>query len=131
MNKCKVCGKNSESEYCFRHKPRKRLAARSNMKKSVEPRKRDSTMRDLFMEIWRERPHVSEVSGEVIFSPPSSANFHHILHKEIYKELMYCKENIIILTIDEHTNCHNGIIEYDEVENRKKQLQKEFLNKNK
>ena len=33
--KCKVCGRNSESEYCFRHKPRKTLAG------STQPARRE------------------------------------------------------------------------------------------
>ncbi len=118
--KCKICGKNAESEYCFQHKPRKRMTVRKN------PSKVDTYMRDLFLIIWRKRPHVSEVSGEVIFSPPSSANFHHILHKENHEEAMYDEENVIILTLDEHTNCHNGAIEYEEVERRKKILMNKY-----
>lgn len=75
-----------------------------------------------FLSIWKKRPHKSEISGEKIFSPPSSANFHHILPKETYPQAMYDEENIIILTLDEHTNVHFDIYRYEEINKRRKYL---------
>ena len=36
--KCKTCGKNSDKEYCFQHKPRKELA-QSRLKPTLTPKK--------------------------------------------------------------------------------------------
>ena len=54
---CKTCGKNCEGEYCFKHKPRKRIATQ-NLTKSVK--KEESIrhifeMRDFFLQLWKKR----------------------------------------------------------------------------
>ena len=56
--KCKSCGKNCEGEYCFAHKPRKRLAA-SVKQQPVKWQDRIA----FFTLIWRSRPHKSEKIG--------------------------------------------------------------------
>ena len=62
---------------------------------------------DLFKEIWRERPHYSEVSGEPLdgFSP---VYFSHILTKGAYPEHRLNKENIVLKTYDEHRMWESG-----------------------
>lgn len=56
---------------------------------------------DLFKQIWTERPHESEVSGELLyeFSP---AYFAHLLSKGAYPGFRLKKENIILMTFEEH-----------------------------
>lgn len=55
----------------------------------------------LFKEIWGERPHESEISGEAIweFSP---VNFAHILPKGTYGKYRLNKDNIVIMAFHEH-----------------------------
>jgi hypothetical protein len=80
------------------------------------------TMRNFFLEIWKERKHYSEVSGEYLGSEPLSTFFHHILPKEKYPDEAYDKSNIILLTLDEHTNVEADIYRYEEVNRRRIEL---------
>lgn len=126
-SKCKTCGKNTDGgEYCFVHKPRKPLVAKVsslNAKLIVEEK---SQMREFFVSIWKKRPHRSEISGENLGREPLSVFFHHILPKEKYKEAALDEENIILLTLDEHTNVENDIYRYEEVNNRRNQLKTKY-----
>ena len=123
--KCKHCNCTSESEYCFRHKPRKPLKTSSLLSKKVEKSEEDnrniSDRNDLFLQIWEKRPHRSEVSGEFLGNEPLTIFFHHILPKEKYPEACFDEENIILLTLDEHTNVESNMYKYDIV-NTKRQL---------
>lgn len=123
--KCKVCGKNAESEYCFRHKPGKRMKkARSPVKKEVT-----NEMRDFFLSIWNERPHYSELSYEPLGTTPLSTMFHHIILKSdpLYgKKGRYDKENIILLTPDEHTRVHSDMYVFDKINVRRELLLKKY-----
>lgn len=69
--------------------------------------------------------HVSELSGKKLYGEINSTWFHHILPKSKYPELRYCRENIIMLTFDEHNAVENGTI-YEEVERRKADIQKRY-----
>ena len=80
------------------------------------------TMRNLFLEIWKERKHYSEVSGDYLGGEALSTFFHHILPKSKYPELQYDKSNIILLTLEEHTNVENDIYRYEEVNRRRIEL---------
>lgn len=55
----------------------------------------------LYRQIWGERSHVSFVSGKPIknFSP---AHFAHVLPKGKWPRMKYSKENIVLLTYEEH-----------------------------
>lgn len=79
-------------------------------------------MRKLFMEIWKERKHESEVSGSYLGKEALSTFFHHILPKNKYPEVAYDKSNIILLTLDEHTNVENDMYKYEEVNKRRIEL---------
>lgn len=58
---------------------------------------------ELFMEIWHERPHLSEVSGDPLMSPiPKTWMFDHLLEMRKYPELKMVKANIILCTFAEH-----------------------------
>ena len=125
---CKFCGAKSESEFCFKHKPKKKLANNRGLKKSartVKPTVRaDKPNKDhlFFKEIWKERPHKSEISGRHLGKEASSAFFHHILPKNKYPEFRLDKENIILLTIDEHANVESDIYKYDKINTIRKYL---------
>lgn len=80
------------------------------------------TMRNFFLEIWKERKHYSEVSGDYLGKEPLSTFFHHILPKEKYPAEAYDKSNIILLTLDEHTNVEADIYRYEEVNRRRIEL---------
>jgi hypothetical protein len=80
------------------------------------------TMRNLFLEIWKERKHYSEVSGNYLGSEALSTFFHHILPKSKYPELQYDKSNIILLTLDEHTDVESCMYKFEEVNKRRIEL---------
>ena len=124
--KCKTCGKNSDSDYCFQHKPRKQLQQRG-LKPSLTAKKKVSDgkshqMREMFLDIWKKRAHKSEVSGTYLGKEPMSTYFHHILPKEKYPEACLDEENIILLTLEEHSNVENDMYRYEEVNNRRNHL---------
>ena len=125
MMKCKTCGKNSDSEYCFQHKPRKQLQ-QSGIKPSLTTKKVVSDgyiqQREMFLDIWKKRAHKSEISGTYLGKEPMSTYFHHILPKEKYPEACLDEENIILLTLEEHSNVENDMYRYEEVNNRRNQL---------
>ena len=129
--KCSICGKNADSEYCFKHKPRKPLTKMSSflhkkLDKSEELTRNISELRDFFLQIWRKRPHVSEVSGDYLGKEPLSVFFHHILPKEKYPEAKLDEDNIILLTLDEHTNVETNIYKYEEVNKRRDLLKLKY-----
>lgn len=80
------------------------------------------TMRNFFLEIWKERKHYSEVSGDYLGGEALSTFFHHILPKSKYPELQYDKSNIILLTFSEHESVENDMYKYEEVNKRRKEL---------
>jgi len=128
--KCKTCGKNADSEYCFQHKSKKPLSSGkgfSSKKTSIvskpakSPEKRVEMLK-VFLDIWKKRSHKSEVSGEYLGSEPMSTYFHHILPKEKYPDACLDEENIILLTLEEHSNVENDMYKFEEVNERRKQL---------
>jgi hypothetical protein len=84
------------------------------------------TMRNLFLEIWKERKHYSEVSGTYLGSEALSTFFHHILPKEKYPELQYDKSNIILLTLSEHESVESDMYKYEEVNKRRESLKLKY-----
>jgi hypothetical protein len=132
--KCKTCGKNADSEYCFAHKSRKplpvsgrgltsKMSGISNKKtNSVQNKEHFTEMREFFLSIWKKRPHKSEVSGDYLGSEPMSTYFHHILPKEKYPEACLDEENIVILSLLEHSNVENDMYRYEEINKRREQL---------
>jgi len=134
---CKTCGKNCEGDYCFQHKPRKAMSkgdktlklVRSTYKMCVkkdESIRQTSEMREFFLQIWKKRLHLSEVSGLPLIGEPLSVYFHHILPKEKYPEAALDEENIILLTLDEHTNVESDMYRYEEVNNRREHLKQKY-----
>ena len=124
--KCETCGKNSDTNYCFQHKPRKGFS-QSKLKPTLTSKKKVSDgkstqMRELFLEMWKKKRHHSEVSGAYLGKEPMSTYFHHILPKEKYPEACLDEENIILLTLEEHSNVENDMYRYEEVNNRRNHL---------
>jgi hypothetical protein len=84
------------------------------------------TMRNFFLDIWKERKHYSEVSGTYLGKEALSTFFHHILPKSKYPDLVYDKSNIILLTLDEHTNVESDMYKYEEVNKRRESLKLKY-----
>lgn len=60
-------------------------------------------MRDLFWKIWQERDHYSFVSGTFLGHEPLSYFFSHILSRGAHPEAASDPENIVFMTLREHT----------------------------
>lgn len=130
--KCKTCGKNADSEYCFAHKARKPLSSGkglsskmsviSSIKAKNVHNDGHNQQREMFMNIWKKKRHYSEVSNTYLGSEPMSTYFHHILPKEKYPEACLDEENIILLTLEEHSNVENDMYRYEEVNKRRNHL---------
>jgi hypothetical protein len=135
--KCKVCGKNSESELCFLHKPKKQLTNRMGptsklgvgkpipkrrLSKEIDKKIQTHKMFEFFLDIWKKRPHKSEISGKYLGKEPLSIYFHHILPKNKYPEACFDEENIILLTLSEHESVENDIYKYEEINIRREKL---------
>jgi hypothetical protein len=128
MGTCKTCGKKCDKEYCFQHKPRKRIPT-SNLTKSVkkEPLIRQTLeMQEFFLHIWKKKPHKSEISGTSLGSEALSTYFHHILPKGKYPEAMFDEKNIILLTWEEHDQVETDPTRYDEVNKRRELLKQKY-----
>lgn len=126
--KCKICGINAESELCFRHKHRKPLPVRKPMPRAintelVQIRMQESgRLKAFFLSLWMRRQHVSEISGTYLGREPLSIYFHHILPKEKYPQARYDEENIILLTLDEHSNVEADPTRYEKINQRRELL---------
>ena len=83
-------------------------------------------MLNFFLSIWKERPHKSEVSGKKIYGEPLTIYFHHILEKNKYPEYKYDKDNIIILTWEEHDQVGLNMYFYEEINKRREQLKRKY-----
>ena len=130
MGTCKTCGKKCDKEYCFMHKPRKPLASsrgfKTPIKKYEEEMHNIVIMQTFFLQIWKKRPHKSEVSGTSLGSEALSTYFHHILPKEKYPEASLDQENIILLTWEEHDQVEMDTTRYEEVNKRREQLKQKY-----
>lgn len=147
--KCKTCGKNSDSEYCFQHKPRKQLQQRvekptlsskkglsvgkpiqkrtsKQLTKEIDKRIKTAEMFEFFISYWKKSDKKSAVSGKFLGKEPLSVFFHHILPKEKYPEACFDEENIILLTLSEHEQVEMDIYRYEEVNNRRNILKDKY-----
>jgi 5-methylcytosine-specific restriction endonuclease McrA len=128
MGTCKTCGKKCDKEYCFQHKPRKRIPT-SNLTKTVkkeDPIRKNIEMKDFFLKVWKDRPHKSEISGVPLGSEALSTFFHHILPKSKYPEASLDEENIILLTWEEHDQVESDTTRYEEVNKRRELLKQKY-----
>ena len=75
-------------------------------KKKYTYKRKKTGERDLFEEIWKERPPYCEWCGEGIYEF-SVANYHHIKNKNMYPELRLIKENIVKICFTCHRKAHS------------------------
>ena len=131
--KCKTCGKNADSDFCWKHKPNKQLQQRGikpalakkvnageTHQKSTVSNKQLSEMKQFFMRYWKEnKQHTCEVCRVWLGSDPRTYMFDHVLEKSKYPELAFEEENIMYLCLlchDKKTRGHHDIITKERVE---------------
>jgi 5-methylcytosine-specific restriction endonuclease McrA len=112
--KCKTCGKNAESDYCFQHKPRKALAKTklsSKVVKKLDNNRKISDMNEFFLQVWNKRKqHDCENCGKWLGNEPLSYMFDHLLEKSKYPELKHEEENIMLVCLECHDNKTRGFL---------------------
>ena len=138
---CKIEGCNNPiwgDGLCASHKPRKQLMSNGKPMRKVKLSgaskelydemiaDRIQAMQQFFLQIWRKKLHYSEVSMDYLGKEPLTVFFHHILAKEKYPQAAFDEENIILLTLDEHTNVESDIYKYEEVNKRREQLKQKY-----
>jgi hypothetical protein len=105
--KCLNCGcwnkAKGKCDYCgFQMTPevfKKAYVIPKKSKKRQEVIDEDITF---FKEIWDERPHYSEVSGEFLGDEFNVCFFSHILTKASYPRFRHEKKNILLMSFNEH-----------------------------
>jgi len=107
---------------CRNHIPKESIRVNKIKTTRTEP----NPMHVFFKQIWKERKHYSELSGTYLGAEAMSTFFHHILPKEKYPDACLDEENIILLTLDEHTNVENDIYKYEEVNKRRESLKLKY-----
>lgn len=128
MKKCCIenCNNNVWSNgFCKNHivkKPLKQFMLEPSLTAKKMVNNRHILQKEMFLNIWKKRPHRSEVSGDYLGKKPMSTYFHHILSKEKYPEACLDEENVVILSLEEHSNVENDMYRYEEVNKRRKQL---------
>lgn len=85
-------------------KPYKGLKRTALKKKFNKP----TGEKDLFLEIWNERPHVSEINGDPLGETPHVYFFMHVVGKKAYPNFRLKKKNIKLATFDQHYYYDNG-----------------------
>jgi len=66
---------------------------------------------EMFKEIWNERPHVSQISGKLLVGqdhPNWVGQFEHVLPKGAFPKWKFNKNNIWLMTFEEHFDLTNN-----------------------
>lgn len=119
---------------CKNHTPKKPMKNSRDLniyisesgKEQFEKALKSHLMHEFFLKIWKERPHRSEISNTYLGKEALSIYFHHILAKEKYPEAKLDEENIILLTLDEHTNVENDMYKYEKINKIRNQLKLKY-----
>lgn len=95
---------------------------------SVKQKVKPTGEREIFLEIWNERPHVCENCLEYLGSEAKAHFFAHLLSKKQHPELRLDKDNIVLLCFDCHYQLDHGTIDkFIELNKNKKFLETEVM----
>lgn len=94
--------------------------------KLEEKKKIQAIMHSVFMDIWHNRRHYSEVSGIWLGKEALTTFFHHILPKSSFPQAIFDEENIILLTSDEHMRVESNPSLFDKINTRRKKLKEKY-----
>lgn len=101
--------------------------------KPISDKQKDVLAADqkMYRQIWRERAHVSELSGMKLGDKLDPVFFSHILAKGAYPRFRHRKDNIILLTKLEHVQWEFGDRKdpkFDVIKQRYQELMQEYNN---
>ena len=74
----------------------------------LEEALKPSNQKELFLTIWKQRPHRSAVSGDHLGQEPLAWMFSHILPKGMWPEGKLDPDNVVLMTLEEHQQWENG-----------------------
>lgn len=94
--------------------------------KIVQEREERKKMYVLFEEIFNERNKRSEISKVYLGKECLSTFCHHILPKNKYKSAALDKENIILVTFEEHEKVERDPFFFEEVNKRRELLKEKY-----
>lgn len=107
----------------------KTIKKRDKGRKSIKKIYKTTGERNLFMEIWNERLHVSEVSGTPLGEDPKAGFFAHCLSKGAFPGFRLRKDGIFLLTLNEHAE-YDGAMrndpKYKKLKDKAQELKKEY-----
>ena len=83
--------------------------------------------KELFEKIWEERPHVDYETGEVLYGEPLKSYFHHVLEKEMYPLFRWEEWNIVLVSVETHSQCHTNLDFCPKIKQLREKLIKEKL----
>ena len=113
---CKCCGKEtyiqnktktlcSECVFKFNHKGKSRYEVTIDKKRKGVKNSKTTGEKEIFIEIWQERPHVCENCKTFLGNEPKIWMFAHIIPKSVNRILRLVKKNIRLLCYD----CHDAL----------------------
>jgi hypothetical protein len=82
---------------------------------------------EFMAEIWQERPHIDFETGEKLYGEPLKSYFHHVLEKEQYPQFRYEKWNIVLVSVNTHSQCHTNMDFCPKIKEYREKLIKEKL----
>lgn len=89
----------------------------------ISPRK-NSGQAAIFKEIWDERPHVSQISGDFLGDDMNAFFFSHVLGKGAFPAFKLLKENIWLETPAEHMEWENGDRSHPKFDEKRKEYER-------
>lgn len=104
----------------------KNTPSKKQLHKLEERKEVKAIMHSVFMDIWHERPHKSEISGRWLGKEALTVFFHHILPKSKHPEAMFDVDNIILITFEEHGKVEQDPTFYPEVNKRREKLKEKY-----
>lgn len=104
-----------------------RIKRKKKSQEQIDKEKEESNkMKQFFLEIWKERPHYSELSNKWLGKEPLTIFFHHILKSRKYPQAKYDKECVILVTFEEHQQAEMDENRYEEINKRREYLKQKY-----
>lgn len=105
--KKKICIDCHQEKFIFSHKRCNVCASKEKMKRRSAPIEggEERSMKALFLDIWNERPHVSEIDGTPLLPKEHKLwhwQFSHLLPHGLFKKAKFDKRNIVLKTVQQH-----------------------------
>jgi len=115
MTNCNICGVKANSEFCWRHKPKKQLkksAIKKVSKKGLIKKKEKKELLakdwEFYLSLWNSRPHICQSCEIPLGDEPRTYMFDHLIEKQNREDLRHEEGNIFICCLECHSLKTNG-----------------------